>query len=203
MVVLPSVPVTPTTASSRLGSPYHQPAAVGEGRPAPVDDELEPGHVRNRALDDRGDGAGGDGADEVVVAVGVRAADRDEQVARPDEPGNLRHAVDRPFADRDGVAAETHAIAEHLAEEALARQPLDQPAERPGTSRIGPGDRLGDRPRGRPGRRTAHRRGRRGRAIPFIRPRPRWDRPVPRPSRPGWPRRSGPAASGADRSASR
>ena len=34
VVVLPSVPVTPTTASSRLGSPYHHAAAEASARAA-------------------------------------------------------------------------------------------------------------------------------------------------------------------------
>ena len=98
VVVLPSVPVTPTTPSSWLGSPYHQ-AAARPARPGwpgrrPAGAARQSG---SGPLDDRGDGAGCGGGGDVVVAVDVLARHRHEQRARPN--ARASRAVDP--GDRD------------------------------------------------------------------------------------------------------
>ena len=52
VVVLPSVPVIPTTARSRLGSPYHQAAAVARAVRLSADDELRQVDLGQRMLDE-------------------------------------------------------------------------------------------------------------------------------------------------------
>ena len=86
MVVLPSVPVTPTTDSSRLGSPYHQAAAEASAAGLRSTIELGSRHAGDRALDDGRDGTRGQGLRDVVVAVDVAPGNGHEHVARPDGP---------------------------------------------------------------------------------------------------------------------
>ena len=83
VVVLPSVPVIPTTPSSWLGSPYHQAAASASAAGLRSDDELRQRDVRQRPLDDRCHRAGGGClADELVAVDVARPARR-----RRDRPG--------------------------------------------------------------------------------------------------------------------
>ncbi len=90
VVVLPSVPVIPTTASPRLGSPYHHEAATATAGWRPVHDELRQRDLGERALDDGRGGTRLGRAGHEVVPVDVTAVDRDEQRSRPDAPANRR-----------------------------------------------------------------------------------------------------------------
>ncbi len=127
---------------------------------APVDDELEAGDPRDRSLDDRRDGAGGRGGDEVVVAVGMVALQRDEHVAGSDPSGVVPQPVHRAAADGPRIHPETDAIAEDLAQSALDREPIDELAEGSRTARRDPCHGFGDRRRRRSRARAAHRPGR-------------------------------------------
>ena len=79
VVVLPSVPVIPTTARSWLGSPYHQAAASARARAALAHDELREGHIGERVLDEGGGGASRLGGLHEVMAVRVQPGDGHEQ----------------------------------------------------------------------------------------------------------------------------
>ena len=88
VVVLPSVPVIPTTASSRLGSPYHHAAAVARADRRAIDDELGQVDVGDRPLDERRRRAPGGRLGHEVVAVDVEPGHGDEERARPDRRAN-------------------------------------------------------------------------------------------------------------------
>ena len=88
MVVLPSVPVMPTTASSCDGSPYHHAAALASaGRVASTTSwgGRDPGQ---RPFDDDRRGARVYGRGHEVVAVGPLAGDRHEQRSRAAPTGS-------------------------------------------------------------------------------------------------------------------
>ena len=86
VVVLPSVPVIPTTASSSLGSPYHQAAAVASASRVPATTSCGSVIVGEGVVDQRGGGPGRGGRLDEVVAVRVEPRDGHEQRPRADGP---------------------------------------------------------------------------------------------------------------------
>ena len=143
VVVLPSVPVIPTTARSWLGSPYHHAAAVASAGARIADDELRQGHVRERPVHERRGGARGGGGRHEVVPVGVEPGDGHEQRPVADVARVVGHAPDR---DRGQTGRpDRPAVQPRAAQAALGRQALDEPAERGRLGRFGGGEQVGDR----------------------------------------------------------
>ena len=132
VVVLPSVPVTPTTASSRLGSPYHHAAAAARARRARAHDELGDPDVGHRPLHDRGGRPGGRRQGDVVVAVDVLARDRHEDAARCDPARVVGDAADADRPERRGADRPAILAGAPQPGVAQAREALDEGLERAG-----------------------------------------------------------------------
>ena len=129
VVVLPSVPVTPMTPSSRDGSPHHQPAASASAPRADATTSCGTPSPGDRSLDDHGGGAGVGRVGDVLEPVDVEAGDGDEQ--RPVDHGArvLGHAAD---VDRREGARPRRSVVDPGAPDRAGRvQPLEQPGERP------------------------------------------------------------------------
>ena len=120
VVVLPSVPVIPTTASSRLGSPYHhaarRPRAAGWLRPTMSCGSATSGSGRSTMAAAAPASAA---RRHEVVAVDVGAGDRHEQRARPDLARIVGDAADLD----GGEAARADRAAIAAARRAAGRQP--------------------------------------------------------------------------------
>ncbi len=169
VVVLPSVPVTPTTARSWLGSPYHQAAAEASAAALRSTTSWVPPVPATGRSTISGSGPGPDRLRGVVVPVGVLAGDGREHFAGPDEARVVGDAADRDHAERrrfDGVP-----VADDTPEPTFRRQSIDELAERTITGRLGllddPSQRLAV---GRIDRAAARRGGRR--ADPHLRVHP-------------------------------
>ena len=142
VVVLPSVPVTPTTPSRRPGSPYHQAATTASAswlRSTTI--WTASGGVRHRPLDDDGRRALGDRLAHEGVAVGVRARHGHEEPRRG-RPAGSRRRCRAPAAPR-GTGGRGPDDAPGR------RQPRDDLAERASPGRLGRRERRAER-RSRP-----------------------------------------------------
>ena len=137
VVVLPSVPVIPTTASSWLGSPYHHAAAVASAGRACRRRRAAAARRRGAARSTSAAAAparGGRG--DEVVAVDVQPGDGHEQRSRRGPRANRgsRRGPRRRPARAGPIARPSLPRA---AQATLGRQPLDQPAERGRLGRFG------------------------------------------------------------------
>ncbi len=94
VVVLPSVPVIPTTPSSRDGSPAHQPAAWARAALEPATTTCGIATLVDGPLDDGRRGPGGRRPRDEVVAVHVEPRHGDEQRPGPHRARVLGHATD-------------------------------------------------------------------------------------------------------------
>ena len=130
-MVLPSVPVIPTTASSRLGSPYHQAAADASAAGARSTTSCGQGDVRHGALHDRGarHRPPRPRLDE-VVPVDVQPGDRHEERARADGARVVGHARTADVGEAGG--ADRPAVEPGAAQPPFRRQAVDEPGERRG-----------------------------------------------------------------------
>ena len=145
VVVLPSVPVIPTTAE--LAARVAVPPRGGARRARPASRSTTSwgsGDLGQRPLDDRGRGA---------PRCRGRATNSWPSTCWPGTATNSAPGRDRPrvvghAADRDrrpAPPADRPAVAAGAAQAALGGEPLDQVAERPRLGRFGGGEELGDR----------------------------------------------------------
>ena len=143
VVVLPSVPVIPTTARSRLGSPYHQAAAAARAVRLSATTSCGRSTSGSGVLDDRGRGAGRGCRRDELVAVDVEARDGHEQRAGPDLARVVGHAAhgDRGQAGRPDRAP----VAAGAGQPVLGGEPLDEPLERRRGRGLGGVEQLGER----------------------------------------------------------
>jgi hypothetical protein len=127
VVVLPSVPVMPTTVRSCDGSPNHHAARLAEA--------LRDGEVA-RPLDDERGGARRHRRRGVVVTVGPGAGDGHEQRAGGDQPRVVGHAGHGRVAER--------------------RRPGGPPVEPDAAQATGGGEAIGQLAERPAGRQSAH-----------------------------------------------
>ena len=142
VVVLPSVPVIPTTASSALGSRYHHAAAVASA--ARVSSTTScgrslSGSARSTSAADAP--ARGRRSHE-VVPVGVQPGHRHEERAGANVARVVGDAADRDR--RQAGRPDRPAVATGAAQAALRGQARDQPAELDRLGQVGGREKLGD-----------------------------------------------------------
>ena len=98
VVVLPSVPVMPTTPSSRLGSPYHHAGGLRRAPPGSVDDELAAARLSGTGALDEGGRRAADGRPRAKSWPSTCSpGDRDEQ--RPRAHAGASRRVEAPDLD--------------------------------------------------------------------------------------------------------
>ncbi len=116
---------------------------VGEGGRAAVDHDLGQADVGEWLFNDRRDGSRVGRPLDEVVAIDVRAANGDEEAARPDAATVVAHAAD--LQPGEGRRADGLATLPRPVQQAGARQPVDELAELPGPCRLRGGEEAADR----------------------------------------------------------
>ena len=178
VVVLPSVPVIPTTPRRRDGSPYHQAAASARAAGRPLDDELRQARRRGAARS------------TIAAAAPAAAAAATKSCPSTCRPGDGHEQRSRRGSTRESSVTPRTSMARQ-------RGGPDRPSAVAGTvqpaARGQPGDQLAERPRAvglRRREQVGDRRGAPCRSSPRADRRPRAGR---RPGRAGSGRRRSPA----------